>query len=569
MGVNTDAATANWGGDWRTPTKYEWDWLRSNCTWTWTTQNDVNGFLVTSNVSGYEGNSIFLPAAGYASGSGLKDSGSMGYYMASFAASASSSRGYNFSSSGRYVAEHPVYEGHTLRPVYMPRVPITSMTLESYEMVEGTQKTLRPVIEPENTTQGVVWTVTNFPAALTIDVSGMARAIAVHDNIRVMLSSAPSGVVAEAYVNVLPRYVDMGGGMDWATINVGAIAPTDYGNYYAWGETNVKTDYSSATYNASSFIDVATDKWGGQWTVPSDADWQWLIDNCTWEWTSDYNGSGVAGEIVTSTVTNNSIFLPAAGNRNGKSRYDAGSSGNYWSSSLSDVTDCAKNLYYSSSNNSPIIDYFSRNTGLSIRPVRRQWVDMGDGLKWATTNVGGYNPEDCGDYFAWGETNAKTDYSWTTYKWGTSETSLTRYVTDESYGMVDGKTTFADYANADDAARANWGATWRTPTMEEWTWLHDNCTWQKAYKTENDTEVFIGYNVTATNGKSLFLPAAGWFSGTGKSLEGVAGLYWSSTLYDDNRIAWSVYFRTNYTTVLIYRNDSFRRSGYTIRPVSD
>ena len=194
---------------------------------------------------------------------------------------------------------------------------------------------------------------------------------------------------------------------------------------------------------------------------------------------------------------------------------------------------------------------------------------MGDGLKWATTNVGGYNPEDCGDYFAWGETNAKTDYSWTTYKWGTSETSLTRYVTDESYGMVDGKTTFADYAYADDAARANWGATWRTPTMEEWTWLHDNCTWQKAYKTENDTEVFIGYNVIASNGNSLFLPAAGWFSGTGKSLEGVAGLYWSSTLYDDNRIAWSVYFRTNYTTVLIYRNDSFRRSGYTIRPVSD
>ena len=73
-----DAATANWGGNWRMPTKDELNELRTKCTWTWTTQNDVNGYSVT----GPNGNSIFLPAAGYRRSS-PNHVGSNGYFWSS------------------------------------------------------------------------------------------------------------------------------------------------------------------------------------------------------------------------------------------------------------------------------------------------------------------------------------------------------------------------------------------------------------------------------------------------------------------------------------------------------
>ena len=78
-----DAARANWGGNWRMPTKAEQDELRENCTWTWTNQNGISGYKVTSNKSGYTGKSIFLPAAGYGSDSSLNSVGSVSFYWSS------------------------------------------------------------------------------------------------------------------------------------------------------------------------------------------------------------------------------------------------------------------------------------------------------------------------------------------------------------------------------------------------------------------------------------------------------------------------------------------------------
>ena len=156
-------------------------------------------------------------------------------------------------------------------------------------------------------------------------------------------------------------YVDLGLSVKWATCNVGATAPEEYGNYYAWGETTTKETYSWATYkwcngsydtltkyNTSSSYGAVDDKtvleladdaaranWGGAWRMPTDAEWTELRDNCTWTWTDDYNGTGIAGRIVTSEINGNSIFLPAAGFRLGDDLDDAGIGGDYWSSSLS------------------------------------------------------------------------------------------------------------------------------------------------------------------------------------------------------------------------------------------
>ena len=170
-------------------------------------------------------------------------------------------------------------------------------------------------------------------------------------------------------------WVDLGLSVKWATCNVGASKPEDYGNYYAWGETTTKSSYTSdnsKTYGKSmgdisgnSSYDAARANWGGNWRMPTKAELQELIDKCTWTWTTQngvngYNVEGPSGA---------SIFLPAAGCRFGSSLYGAGGYGFYWSSSPSDRYDAddAYRLDFNSSYHYMNYDY--RYFGQSVRPV--------------------------------------------------------------------------------------------------------------------------------------------------------------------------------------------------------
>ena len=185
--------------------------------------------------------------------------------------------------------------------------------------------------------------------------------------------------------------VDLGLSVKWANMNVGAGSPEDYGNYYAWGETATKETYNWSTYfdtndGGSTFWkynlnggktvldpedDAAHVNWGGSWRMPTEAEWQELLNNCTWTWTTQ---NGINGYMVTSNkagYTDKFIFLPAAGYRNGSGLYDVGSYGFFWSSSLCEyfeyVSDCAWLLgYYSGGHD---LNYFVRYHGQSVRPV--------------------------------------------------------------------------------------------------------------------------------------------------------------------------------------------------------
>ncbi|MBR5324217.1 MAG: hypothetical protein IKV14_05330, partial [Muribaculaceae bacterium] len=184
-----------------------------------------------------------------------------------------------------------------------------------------------------------------------------------------------------------------------------------------------------------------------------------------------------------------------------------------------------------------------------------EYVDLGlpSGLKWATCNVGATTPEGYGDYFAWGETSPKTTYNWNTYKYcNGTETSMTKYCVESyfggSYGTVDNKTTLE---LSDDAARVNWGGSWRMPTRAEYKELLDtsNCSW--TWTTQNGVN---GRKVTSKkNGKSIFLPAAGRRYEGSLNYAGSDGYYWSSSLdalfssnadklYFDSSDVQSVYF---------------------------
>ncbi len=166
-----------------------------------------------------------------------------------------------------------------------------------------------------------------------------------------------------------------------------------------------------------------------------------------------------------------------------------------------------------------------------------EFVDLGlpSGTLWATTNVGAATPADYGDYFAWGETAPKENYSWNTYKWcNGSYNTLTKYNTDSYYGTVDNNTVLEA---ADDAATANWGSGWRMPTLAELQELDntDYCTWTWATKTNSKEEAINGYLVTSkSNGNSIFLPATGYYYFTLLHEAGSVGNYWSSSLNSDD-----------------------------------
>ena len=370
------------------------------------------------------------------------------------------------------------------------------------------------------------------------------------------------------------EYVEMGPGIFWATKNVGADSPEEYGDYFAWGETTPKTTFSWNNYkwgtqtsfsryvtksslgtidNLTTLLpedDAATVNLGGKWRTPTREEWKWLNDNCEWTRTD-------GGYLVTSNVQGyegNSIFLPAGGCIY-SSPQDVGSNGYYWSSTLDADSDGAYTHYLnidaSNSYHQESDDW--RYPGITVRAVYdpsfisgHKYVEMGDGLKWATCNVGASKPEDYGDYFAWGETAAKTDYSWATYKWMQSGQSAWKYIT--KYTFADGKTegiwydgeTFkgdngdgvehkelASYDYADDVARYNWDGSWRIPTDAEWTWLRENCTW--SWKTTSDGYANNGMLVTSKvsgyEGNCIFLPAAGYRLGTSLNLAGSNGYY--------------------------------------------
>ena len=160
-------------------------------------------------------------------------------------------------------------------------------------------------------------------------------------------------------------WVDLGLSVKWATCNVGASKPEEYGDYYAWGETTTKSNYSSsnsATYglstsqlqsqgyidsngNLTAQYDAATANWGGDWRMPTYDELNELRTKCTWTWTTQ---NGVNGYKVTSKTNSNYIFLPAAGFRDGSSLDSAGGYGYYWSSTSNGLSNGAYRLYFHS-----------------------------------------------------------------------------------------------------------------------------------------------------------------------------------------------------------------------------
>ena len=198
--------------------------------------------------------------------------------------------------------------------------------------------------------------------------------------------------------------------------------------------------------------------------------------------------------------------------------------------------------------------YLTAGISVVISPTdSHEYVDLGlpSGLLWATCNVGADNPEEYGDYFAWGETQPKDTYSWSNYQYcNGGPSTLTKYCS------TDNLTTLLP---EDDAATANWGSGWRMPTEEEFEELYSNTT--VTWTTQNDVN---GRLFTASNGNSLFLPAAGYRFYSNLVSAGSYGYYWSSSLYTGSPdYAWCLGFGSGDYDM----DDSGRDYGQPVRPV--
>ncbi len=233
-----------------------------------------------------------------------------------------------------------------------------------------------------------------------------------------------------------------------------------------------------------------------------------------------------------------------------------------------------------------------------------EFVDLGlpSGLLWATCNIGANSPEEYGDYFAWGETEPKDNYSWLSYKhaelrlyhsydkaieamkeidqewfeddpygdWemykqsNDSKYYITKYCNEHRYGLVD---NFITLKLEDDAAHKNWGDSWRMPNLEEYEELLEYCKWE--WSKQNNIN---GFRVIGPTGNSIFLPAAGAKQENAVICDGTNGLYWSSSLYRRGPngalvLRFSFGYLLNYPNP-IYKIDLYSREmGRSIRPV--
>jgi hypothetical protein len=409
------------------------------------------------------------------------------------------------------------------------------------------------------------------------------------------------------------------GGPAFATVNVGAASPTDYGLFFAWGATadNASmgipyswdttpyyigdgTTHSWSKYTAPGAIldptdDAARVNWGGEWRMPTEDELSVLADNAsvTATWTDDYQGTGVAGIVfagATEGYTDKHIFLVAGGvNMSNEIKGDR-QGGGYWSSQIADA-DHGRCLNFRAQG--PALYFHLRYFGCSVRPVKGEvapvikpgapdearLIDLGlpSGTKWANMDIGAEGEGKPGQFFAFGElkgydyaTCSGRNFFWETYKWNDGSSSgagIHKYqVADHMEGCwYDANGNFIGDGKGvldpeDDAAIVLWGDPWRMPTAAEVQELIDGCTSEETTIAGQAGRLFT----SKTNGETIFFPYSGDLAKDEVKARNERGYYWSTTVSEaDTSQGMVLFIGPNY--VGCYPGKRF--GGRPIRPV--
>lgn len=418
------------------------------------------------------------------------------------------------------------------------------------------------------------------------------------------------------------EYVDLGlpSGNLWAECNLGASSPEAYGDYYAWGETKPKQEYTYPNHKwykegapSQGFTkynnedgkmtlededDAVIQNLGNGWRTPTLADFRELT-NQKLTTIKKTTLNGVAGYQITSKKNGKSIFIPCAGFKKDKPQTRAISADEEVAvcmTNLRRIDDKVFNAWSFAFQDDRIGRYGkNRPDGISIRPVKgpgvpvpNNCVDLGlaSGILWGKYNLGTTDPTKPGDYYSWGEIETKKKYS-DNYKFY-GKSSIKDGVI--KYNRRDGKMVLE---LEDDAANVVLGVGYRIPTKEDWQELLDECKWEAETVTlpeildPSQTKVIKLWKVTGPNGNSIILPNSnGCKFGKGYEKEDYT-FYTTSTLRPRNEyyglkdwlndmtawtVRWSIeaketsdgYFKEPY-----FDDDQRRMRGFVIRPVFD
>jgi hypothetical protein len=441
LDMEDDAAHVKLGDAWRIPTIAERDELFAKCTLTPATVNGEKVIQVTSKING---NSIYLPESGYYLDTGFANDGYATFWTSSLFYNGYAGSGVIYETAPNYAVTliwtTSLFYGFPIRPVYGDLgVPVDNIYVDksSLTIYPEEHATLTATVIPENATlKDCVWDTSN-PLIATVSPSG--EVVGVNPG-KTLVSVHTLDGNLYAYCNVtvkpyeysvsVPEIVDLGlpSGLKWSSFNLGATAPEEYGDYFAWGETQPYytsldplewkfgkesgyswpsykwskettkslTKYcSNSNYGYNGFVDnntvllrsddAARVNLGGKWRMPTREEQDELRNSCTWEWTSV---GGVDGCKVTGP-NGNSIFLPAAGSWM-ENRYQyTGSYGEYWSSSLyTESPDLAYDFFVTSS----LFDWGGpyRISGLTIRPVYDESINTDFGtVIWENDGTNG------------------------------------------------------------------------------------------------------------------------------------------------------------------------------------
>lgn len=496
--ASDDAATANWGKNWRTPTEAEMKELIDNCTWTWTSLEGIDGYKVASKVNG---NSIFLPAWGlsdihYMLHKILTD----GYYWTS---SLDTTFGGRFAKTLAFV--NNLFDGNFTNRSYglqvravSGTVNVQSMTLSKTNVTidAGEKFTITVTMLPEIATNKTYnWTSSDNSVVYPNKEAAGYKFLAQKEGTATLTCTANDGSGVKATCTVTVKKAATPPTPDVVKVQSIQLEQT---------EVTIKA-HQSFTLGVEVLPATATDK-SYTWTTS---------DNTIVVVTKDASG------YMFHTQKKGTCTLTCTAN-----------------DGSGVVATC--------------------NVRVKIQDVAHEYVDLGlpSGTLWATTNIGALQPEDYGDYFAWGELtgydDGKEDFSWNTYKWyNASEKYFKKYCKEDGLNSLQA---------ADDAALSNWGRLWRIPSTEDIKELFNNCTFNRT--TRNGVK---GYEVVGKNGNSIFLPGAGYYNGEELKYAGTTGVYWSSTLGEIFDSAEHLYFDN---TSLHYNSCDLRYIGASIRPVT-
>lgn len=387
-----DAAIVNWGEKWRMPTAEEQQELIDNCQYSWEKLNGVYGAKFTAD----NGNFVFFPAAGKRSGSEVIFSGEYGYYW-------SSSLSLVFDNGASYCSMDED-ESVTRRESRTYGFPVRAVTnkvseVEKYVVSFFTKDSV--LIEVQNMEKGMSVTPVEAPALEWYEFVGWSDSsftnVTKDLNVYAQYRETTGQIGGHEYVDL-----GLSSGTLWATYNIGATKPEEYGDYFAWGEVSSKEVYDWTTYkwaeststlsynsmtkynakcrgikdNISTLQpedDAATGNWGADWRMPTRSEWLDLLYECAYKVETV---NGVRGYRLTGK-NGSSIFLPFAGVCQWETLGSSiGSSGYYWSSSLSsndnvNASYCSITQYFKYD-----VSTYARDYGCSVRAVVARKEDV-------------------------------------------------------------------------------------------------------------------------------------------------------------------------------------------------